>query len=62
MKGNVTGAIFLLKNIAGWRDTIEAQLNNDIKIELAYKLDEPPKIKEVEVVEARAIGEVGTGN
>jgi transposase-like protein len=59
MKGNVTGAIFLLKNIAGWRDSVESQMTNDIKIELAYKLDPP---KEIEVVETGRIGEVGAGN
>ena len=59
MKGNVSGAIFLLKNIAGWRDQVEAQMNNDIKIELSYKVLPP---KEDDVVEAGDIREVGERN
>ena len=46
LKGNVTGAIFILKNIAGWRDSVEEKVDNNVTINLAYDLKNIPKPKD----------------
>lgn len=43
IKGNVTGAIFLLKNIAGWRDTVEQQIEQEVTVKFAYDINEIPE-------------------